>query len=269
MTDETFERRELLRLVTLFGLPAVGGCVEINVGGDDDPRSTSIERGRDPGAVDDVVEVTPTPTTTRGDGIQTIADGTDNDIEIATRTDDGGVWRGTETTSAPDVSVLDYSHPSPRVVATDSERTSGDRYDFHVTIENTGIAGGFGITLVYMDDPDDSVYAIGNKSVRSIRRFFSDGERRTVTVTAEWDENYTAFGFRLWAAEVHADVRNDGPESDIEIKLLSSETMNDSHILVDDTIVRMNQGETRTVVFEGNYDNFLYEDLYVEATPVT
>jgi|GEM_PF-2151430 hypothetical protein len=162
--------------------------------------------------------------------------------------------------------------PEPQAVSIDSEQQSGDFYDFSATIQNTGTAGNVGITLVLMSDTSTSPWSITAKQVGQRRLYFDENERRRVEISATMEDGYEAYGFRLWPAEVEADVTNEGGNGDVDVELVQTGGSGDGTVL-DEQTVEIDSGETRTVSFQGEYNSFPLErdideiGFAVEASP--
>ena len=162
--------------------------------------------------------------------------------------------------------VTEINHPEPRAVSVDNEHQQNNWYEFQAEIENTGDAGDIGITLVLLKDPNDDPYAIGSKKLQSQSFYFSARERRSVVMNGEIEDGYNGYGFRLWAAEFHATVENNGGEGSVEVSLLNEGAIAGSDAVIEKQTIEMEEDEVRTVTFEGNYDNFLLEDAKIEAS---
>lgn len=148
--------------------------------------------------------------------------------------------------------------PEPEAVSLDSEQRSGNFYDFSATVQNTGTAGNVGITLVLMPDTSVSPWSISATQAGQQRLYFDENERRTVEISATREDRYRAYGFRLWPAEVEADVTNEGASGDVDVELVQSGGTGDGTVL-DEQTVQIDGGETRTVSFQGEYNSFPLE----------
>ncbi|MDS0257982.1 hypothetical protein NDI56_01010 [Haloarcula sp. S1CR25-12] len=148
--------------------------------------------------------------------------------------------------------------PEPEAVSIDSEQRSGDFYDFSATVQNTGTAGNVGITLVLMPDTSTSPWSFNATQAGQQRLYFDENERRTVEISATREDRYRAYGFRLWPAEVEADVTNEGGSGDVDVELVQSGGTGDGTVL-DEQTVQIDGGETRTVSFQGEYNSFPLE----------
>jgi len=122
----------------------------------------------------------------------------------------------------PEPSVTDVRYPEPQVVSTDSENQGDDVYEFSITLENTGMSGDLNIELVYLIDQERSVWSSWAEEAGSHQLYFSAGERRTETFTAELPSLYSAYGFRLTPSEAEVDVRNDGAMGEVVVDLLQT-----------------------------------------------
>ncbi|WP_209452128.1 hypothetical protein [Halosimplex halophilum] len=284
-SDGVMERRQFIGSATLLGATVLSGCSDLGDSengvqdSDGDGVIDSEDYAPNDPDVQEKSDLQSTSTPSASDGVGTLdeigSNGAGTDSPTPSESDgvdglDEIELDGTETDTPGENPVLvsDIRHPEPQAVAIDNTHNRGDSYDFTATVENTGTAGDIGLTLVFLEDPDDSVHSVGSKKVRSQKRFFSSGERRSTTMTAELEDGYEGYGFRLWAGEVEADIRNRGRSGDVEVQLLNEEGIGDTGVVLDEQTVDISGGETRTVLFEGEYDGFMFENVTVEASRI-
>lgn len=165
-----------------------------------------------------------------------------------------------ETLERVDPTVTDLRHPEPQAVSTNDESLSGTRHQFNVTVENTGMAGDVELTLVLLEDIERSVWSPLAEEAGTYQRFFSNGERRTESFSAEWDGSYEAFGFRLLPAEAEVDVRNDGAAGEVEVRLLQDGGMADGTI-IESKDVELAAETTETVPFTVDASFVVEQDI--------
>ncbi|WP_459194062.1 hypothetical protein [Halosimplex sp. J119] len=281
-SNPDIKRRKFIGSVSLLGATLLSGC---SSSGDDEG---DIQDSDGDGVIDsedyapndpDVqeksdLEGTPTPPEIDGVGTLGEIDIEESDTATPTPSKDNGidgleeVEFETKTPRESPVIVTDIRNPKPEAVSIDNTHLQGNTYDFTATVENTGTAGDIGMTLVLLEDPADDLYSVGSKKVRSQKRFFSSGERRSTTMTAELEDGYEGYGFRLWAGEVEADVKNRSDSSQISVQLMNDKMVGDTGVVIEEKTVDISRGTTKTVLFEGEYDGFLFEDVTVEAQPV-
>lgn len=281
--DLVIKRREFVGSASLLGATLLSGCSGI-VDSEDDIQDSDDDgvidsedyAPKDPN-VQEKSDLKDTSTPPEIEGVGTLDEIGIQETDTATPTpsENNGIdgldeidLEGTETPRENEAIVTDIRHPEPQAVSINNTHLRGDSYDFTATVENTGTAGDIGLTLVLLEDPGDDVHSVGSKEVRSQKRFFSAGERRNTTMTAELEDGYEGYGFRLWAGEVEADVENRGSSGKIKVKLLNGEIFGGTGAIIEEKIVDINQGMTRTVLFEGEYDGFMFENVTVEAESV-
>lgn len=163
-------------------------------------------------------------------------DSTDDDDSDLAETDEASTVDSADVTSAFDPAVTALRHPEPQGVSTDDESASGNRHEFSITVENTGMAGDIKMVLVLLEDQETSIWSPMADEAGSYQRFFSDGERRTESFTTEWDSQYKAFGFRLIPAEAEVDIRNEGERGEAEVRLLQQGGLGDGVVLESKTV---------------------------------
>lgn len=176
-----------------------------------------------------------------------------------TEDDDDG--SGSDGTEERDELGLEMEYPEPRAVSTDQAESNGSTA-FLAEIQNSGVDGDVGIMLVWMDNPGADPWSSNTEEVRTKERYFDADERREVTFSAEVPDEYDAFGFRLWATNVHVEIENPGPATRIEVLLL------DGDEVLDEAELDADEGETVTHDFEYGYTETKPDDLGVEANPI-
>ncbi|MFB1066527.1 hypothetical protein [Natrinema sp. H-ect4] len=171
------------------------------------------------------------------------------------------------TFEAPDPVVTDLRYPEARGVSTNDQYLGPDSHEFSVTVENTGTSGDIEITVVLLMGMSLSVWSPLAKEVGTYQRYFSAGERRTESFSAEWDDLYNAYGFRLTPAEAETDVRNDGAEGEVEVRLLQRDDAGNVTVIGREK-AKFAEDATRTVRFNVDTEvssEFEMDDIYFDA----
>jgi hypothetical protein len=174
--------------------------------------------------------------------------------------DDRGLTASEVVPDFPDPAVVDLRHPEPQGVSTDDQQTAGDSHEFSVTVENTGTAGDIEMTLVLLESQEQSVWSLFADEAGTYQRFFSDGDRRTETFTAELGSQHEAFGFRLLPAEAEVDVRNDGGAGAVDVRLVQRGGVSDG-VIIEDKTVDIPADTTQTVQFSVDAEFALETDI--------
>lgn len=167
----------------------------------------------------------------------------------------------TGNTVSTEPEVIATSFPEPQGVSTDSTSTGGSNYDFSVTIQNTGDAGNIIITLQWLNDE-----GIVIEDVYSIERYYTAGERREETITAELPDDISEFRFDFVAASITATVENSGEAGRVDVELYSPFT--DSSTVIASSTVRMEAGETRDVEIELEGGSSAIQNAFLEDSEV-
>lgn len=142
----------------------------------------------------------------------------------------------------PDPTVVDVGMADPSVEGLDQRGRQ-----FTATIENGGDPAMVGYALVFFESEDQHVWhdAATVEGVGSTD--FGPGQRREVTLS-ESTSSGGYYGFRVWPAEVRAEVRNDGPVGGtVFVELRNGESRHDV------TEVSIEAGASTTVTFEPNF----------------
>lgn len=153
----------------------------------------------------------------------------------------------------PDPVVTNTAMPDPTFRDLSQQ---GNR--FLVTVVNDGNAGDLGYGLVFFDDGqhrwDSDVEVQGQDTAH-----FQAGQEREVSETEEpGDETY--FAFRLWPAEVTAEVENEGPgDGTIAVELLNGSSV----VSTQEVVVAA--GESTPVTFQPDFSEDQPQGISVEA----
>ncbi|WP_254862177.1 hypothetical protein [Halovivax gelatinilyticus] len=142
-----------------------------------------------------------------------------------------------------DPEIADVTHPQPDAIDIDNEHVGGDTYDFSVEIQNNGESGSIEYTLVWLDDQSMDPWDPNAVVDVTHDRYFDDGERRTVSVTAEGRDEFGGYGFRLQPAEVTVAVENAGGDGRVSVLL------QEGSVVVDEAELVVDAGRTESVTF--------------------
>lgn len=166
-----------------------------------------------------------------------------------------------------DPTVIETYATEPRLISMD-EQSLGNRSEFSVTVQNTGIAGEIGVEFFWVKDLDEEwkgVENYGNRQKEGERIvYFNENERRSISFTGELPYGYEGYAFDLFRATFAADIRNNGGSGDVEVKLTNPDVMD---AITDKKTVTFEEGETKRVEFVTDHpqmgDAF---DIEVEPT---
>jgi len=164
----------------------------------------------------------------------------------------------TENIASSEPEVTATSFPEPQAVSTNSNLISGSTYEFSAVIENTGEAGDVVITLQWLNDE-----GVAFEDVSSIERYYSAGERRKETITAELPNDVSRFGFNLVAASITATVENSGGTGEVDVELYNP--VGDTSMVIASSTVQMAANETRDVEIELESGTLISDDTEVRA----
>lgn len=187
----------------------------------------------------------------------TVAPGgrTDVSLSVATEGFDPGEFdlavRAGEATATGTL-VIREPRPEPTVSGVEMADPSVDGLDQHrarftATIENAGDAGEVGYALTFFETEDQDVWH-DEATVEGVgTSHFDAGERRDVS-QSETPTSSGWFGFRVWPAEVRAEVHNEGSVGgDVAVELRNG---GQRHDVIETSL---DAGASTSVTFEPNF----------------
>lgn len=251
-----------------FGVTLDPGSVETNHGEAASVASTVENVGESEGSTEVAILVD-------GEGVTsedvTVSAGGEADVSLSVATEgydpgeyDLAVRAGDDEATGtlvvrepqPEATLVDVGMAQPSVEGLDQHRQR-----FSVTIENGGDAGEIGYALTFFENEDQGVWH-EDATVEGVgSAHFDAGERREESLSESPNADGDWYGFRVWPAEVRAEVRNDGDAAgDVVVALRNGDSRRDA------TTVTLEPGESTTVSFEPSFAYTRLRGLSVDAS---
>lgn len=246
------KRRKYLRLAGTVASASIAGCTEASSGSD------SVQDSDGDGVIDSEDYAPNDPAVQEKSDVQSDdslpefeAGETDTPTETP-ESDEKALQQG------PEPVVIDTETTYPRVVSLDQESRSDLRDKFHVTVQNTGASGQVLVKLFWTTDEAQSIHdaedtepglqSDGVETARERNTYFEEGERRTVSFTAEPPEAAESYVFDVKNLTHKAEIHNTGDSGMVLVELMRS--FGGMPAVHSDQTVWFGADETETVQFD-------------------